>query len=79
MPIHYTADSLFSCHNAGMVEKLADDCIIDLLLVIYLPNCVAPAWENCFLNSSNDPKLSSMAAFNSPDGSPILGNNILLQ
>ena len=34
-----------------------------------LPNWVAPAALNCFLNSSRDPKSLSMASFSSPSGS----------
>ncbi len=34
-----------------------------------LPNWVAPAALNCFLNSSNDPKSRSIASFSSPSGS----------
>jgi len=35
-----------------------------------LPNCVAPAAENCALNSSKLPKSRSMAMARSPDGFP---------
>lgn len=34
-----------------------------------LPNWVAPAALNCFLNSSREPKSRSMASFSSPSGS----------
>ncbi len=39
-----------------------------------LPNCVAPAALNCFLNSSSEPKSRSIASFSSPLGAPARGS-----